>query len=454
MTAIARRNQQQVDEKRLFHGTSPGTVEAICKQNFDWRLHGKNATKYGQGSYFAVNASYSHAYAKRDADLSQFMFLARVLVGSYTEGDSSYRRPPPKQPSNPASDLYDSCVDDKSNPTIFVVFDTDQFYPEYVIKYASQTTSDPYSSPRQPKPAPLSKPQTHLPRSSGAYHGTATNTSKTSLRSGYSATMFSTGLAAGKATRSINSLGTASKPSGFAASSGYSKVSPTHSVSHSSSQPTTPLPKPQSSQTYPQGVVKYPPSSSNNPVSSPSGSAVQFRYATSTVTNSGLVSANPRRSTTSNLNGSAVQSGYSTMSQATSAANGSSPHSRTTTLARTPNSQTSPRGILKHPPSPSSFPVQIGCTTSTTSSSRLTGSSPIRSSNDLGTASNSSGSFAGSDCSSSVPPSSAPSLPHTSGLHARDITPTGSHLSTSSRGLKKATNSNLRRMKKKECVLL
>lgn len=435
MIAIARRNQRQVDEKRLFHGTSPGTVEAICKQNFDWRLHGKNATVYGEGSYFAVNASYSHAYAKRDADLFQFMFLARVIVGSYTEGHSSYRRPPPKQPSNPASDLYDSCVDDKSNPTIFVVFDTDQFYPEYVIKYSSQTTSEHYRAPGQPKPAPLSKPpgsQTYLlpQRSSNNLHGTAPNTSKTAVRSGYSTSTSGTGPAARNAPRSVNSLGTASKPSGSAASSEHSKVPQTHSVSYNSSKPTTPMPKPPSTQTYPQGIVKHPPSSSNNPVSTQAiVYPAQFKSSTSAVSNSGLVNANTRTSTTLNPSGSAAQSGYSTMSQAPSAANGSSPQPRKTTLTRSPNPQTHPKGILKHQPSPSTFPIQIGYTASTASSSGLTRENPIRSSNDLRTASNPSGSFARSGCSSNV------------------------RSCTSSRGFQTATNSNLRRKKKKKCVL-
>ena len=83
-----------VNERQLFHGTSPENVEAICKQNFDWRLHGKNATAYGQGSYFALNSSYSDSYAKKDTTGSKFMFVAKVLVGSYTTGQSSYRRPP------------------------------------------------------------------------------------------------------------------------------------------------------------------------------------------------------------------------------------------------------------------------------------------------------------------------------------------------------------------------
>ncbi|XP_053385275.1 uncharacterized protein LOC123535900 [Mercenaria mercenaria] len=51
-----------VVEGQLFHGTSSSAVEAICRKGFDWRLCGKHGTLYGQGSYFAVNASYSHQY--------------------------------------------------------------------------------------------------------------------------------------------------------------------------------------------------------------------------------------------------------------------------------------------------------------------------------------------------------------------------------------------------------
>lgn len=137
MIEKAKGDQRKVNEKRLFHGTNPRSVEAICKNNFDWRLNGKNATAYGKGSYFAVEASYSHAFAKEDGNKSRFMFLAKVLAGSYTEGESSYPTPPRKEPSNPTSDLYDSCVDDESNPTIFVVFDKNQLYPEYIIQYRS-----------------------------------------------------------------------------------------------------------------------------------------------------------------------------------------------------------------------------------------------------------------------------------------------------------------------------
>nr|XP_058973902.1 protein mono-ADP-ribosyltransferase PARP12-like [Pocillopora verrucosa] len=137
MTQLANGDQQRVNEKRLFHGTSPDSVEAICKENFDWRLSGTaTGTKYGQGSYFAVKASHSHNYAKEDANKSRFMFMAKVLVGSYVKGNPNYRRPPHKQPLNEAGILYnDSCVDDALKPTMFIVFDIDQFYPEYIIQY-------------------------------------------------------------------------------------------------------------------------------------------------------------------------------------------------------------------------------------------------------------------------------------------------------------------------------
>ena len=39
MTYLANGDQQRVNEKRLFHETSPDSV-AICKENFDWRLGG------------------------------------------------------------------------------------------------------------------------------------------------------------------------------------------------------------------------------------------------------------------------------------------------------------------------------------------------------------------------------------------------------------------------------
>ncbi|KAM4734624.1 protein mono-ADP-ribosyltransferase PARP12 [Anableps anableps] len=128
-----RNGGKHVDEKLLFHGTEENLVEAICDQNFDWRMCGVHGTAYGKGSYFARDASYSDRYSKVRGSLNKIMFVARVLVGEYTKGSSSYVRPPPKLESKA---LYDSCVDSVINPSIFVIFEKQQIYPEYLIKSA------------------------------------------------------------------------------------------------------------------------------------------------------------------------------------------------------------------------------------------------------------------------------------------------------------------------------
>jgi len=218
-----------VKERQLFHGTSPEIVEAICKQNFDWRLHGKNATVYGEGSYFAVNSSYSDAYAKED-DLtsSKFMFVAQVLVGSYAVGDSSYRRPPQKDPTNPASDLYDSCVDDVSFPTIFVVFDTDQFYPEYIIEYSADsntTQSGYYGGYQQPAATRSSAPKARLAQAAASKpRATRTYNSSSGYSNSSSVPYYSSGASSGpfSSTASATNVSYHNTTSATAYSSAYS----------------------------------------------------------------------------------------------------------------------------------------------------------------------------------------------------------------------------------------
>ncbi|XP_061438579.1 protein mono-ADP-ribosyltransferase PARP11 isoform X5 [Rhineura floridana] len=140
-----------INEHMLFHGTSSEFVEAICIHNFDWRINGMHAAVYGKGTYFARDASYSSHFCKDDlkhgntlqihgVDLQfrkfrkyKVMFLARVLTGDYISGDSKYVRPPSKDGS--FVNLFDSCVDSTWNPKIFVIFDANQIYPEYLIEF-------------------------------------------------------------------------------------------------------------------------------------------------------------------------------------------------------------------------------------------------------------------------------------------------------------------------------
>ncbi|KAJ8381818.1 hypothetical protein SKAU_G00025960 [Synaphobranchus kaupii] len=123
-------------ERHLFHGTTEDSAKEICLNNFDPRVSGKNGMSYGRGSYFARDASYSFKYAARFGEVGcQHMFLAKVLVGNVTLGNSMYYRPPNLNPLTPGYELYDTCVDQIADPSIFVVFDNCQCYPYYLIKY-------------------------------------------------------------------------------------------------------------------------------------------------------------------------------------------------------------------------------------------------------------------------------------------------------------------------------
>ncbi|XP_020346438.1 protein mono-ADP-ribosyltransferase TIPARP isoform X2 [Oncorhynchus kisutch] len=123
-------------ERHLFHGTVGDFIEDICHNNFDPRVSGVNGFVYGYGSYFARDASYSNTFAAVSPDAGvRHMFLAKVLVGKVSVGKCKYRRPPPVRSTKEDYNLYDTCVDQLVNPTIFVVFDRCQCYPYYLIKY-------------------------------------------------------------------------------------------------------------------------------------------------------------------------------------------------------------------------------------------------------------------------------------------------------------------------------
>ena len=63
------------------------------------------------------------------------MFLAHVLVGRSAPGQQGYRKPPPIDQNEPFGKAYDSCINDPNNPTIYVVFESSQIYPEYMVEY-------------------------------------------------------------------------------------------------------------------------------------------------------------------------------------------------------------------------------------------------------------------------------------------------------------------------------
>ncbi|XP_041663634.1 poly(ADP-ribose) polymerase family member 14-related sequence 1 isoform X2 [Cheilinus undulatus] len=132
---MEKRNGHQNNERRLFHGTSDDTVVHINEHGFNRSYAGKNAACYGNGTYFAINASYSasNTYSKPNQNGEKFMYLCRVLTGDYTLGRQNMITPPTKGPVSVQK--YDSVVDNTTRPTMFVVFNDIQAYPEYLITF-------------------------------------------------------------------------------------------------------------------------------------------------------------------------------------------------------------------------------------------------------------------------------------------------------------------------------
>ncbi|CAH2272630.1 TCDD-inducible poly [ADP-ribose] polymerase-like [Pelobates cultripes] len=135
MSRILSETENNNLERYLFYSAHYALVENICRQNFDARVIGKHTPQYGEGCYFFKSARYAHNFIHASPCGHCFMFLAKVLVGCPTVGYPSLRRPPPLNPEDTASLLYDSCVSRLKDPNIFVLFDDDQFYPYFLIRY-------------------------------------------------------------------------------------------------------------------------------------------------------------------------------------------------------------------------------------------------------------------------------------------------------------------------------
>ena len=125
------------EERFLFHSVAENMADRFCAQNLDYSDYSSNATAFGHGVYFACQASFSDRYCGEKPGSNRFMFVASVLVGSYTTGDPSMHSAPPTAPYD---DPFDSCVDDVQRPSVFVVFNKDQYYLAYLIEYSNNVT--------------------------------------------------------------------------------------------------------------------------------------------------------------------------------------------------------------------------------------------------------------------------------------------------------------------------
>jgi len=129
---------KQINEWVLFHGTSASAAENICGHDFTMRLAGSaTGTLYGRGTYLAESITKADEYSREENGLFT-VIICRVLGGRVRYCDE--RTPDAEGLMAECTEgVYDCILGDriKTSGTYreFVVFDTENVYPEYIIKY-------------------------------------------------------------------------------------------------------------------------------------------------------------------------------------------------------------------------------------------------------------------------------------------------------------------------------
>lgn len=142
---MRQQNNGVINERELFHGTSTTPPEKIFKsrQGFDFRFCCRGM--WGTGSYFAVNASYSDTNYAHSTVGGKQLILAKVLTGvTYkSHPDSSLKKPPIKnvkallctKSDTFVDERYDSVSGHTNGSDIYVIYDHEKAYPDYLITY-------------------------------------------------------------------------------------------------------------------------------------------------------------------------------------------------------------------------------------------------------------------------------------------------------------------------------
>ena len=127
---------ESLKDGRLFIPCLHDDIERIVKGNIcDSRII-LNNRPFGPGYYFTSNASSCIQWCREHYPHSRLsLIVCQVLLGTYTQGSPGLREFPRRANGR----FYDSLVDNKDDPCVFVVENVDQCYPAFVIDFASTT---------------------------------------------------------------------------------------------------------------------------------------------------------------------------------------------------------------------------------------------------------------------------------------------------------------------------
>ena len=119
-----------INEQYLWHGSTKPNIKNIAINGFKYQCNKKHV--YGKGTYFGKTAKKSLHYATPNEFGLHVMVLSRVILGQYCKGKTRYLYPP----RNIKRIQYNSMVDNVVNPSIFVVSNDYQCYPEFIIQFS------------------------------------------------------------------------------------------------------------------------------------------------------------------------------------------------------------------------------------------------------------------------------------------------------------------------------
>ena len=131
------------NERLLYHG-SKVNPEILWRFGFNVK-YSSDKNLWGQGIYFANNVDYAHKYAFRDEHGYYYLILCQVALGeSFFYGNlcnPGLKYPPRRcdielKPDDAVMN-YDSVQGRTNDGTVQVIYNVDQIYPAYVVKYKS-----------------------------------------------------------------------------------------------------------------------------------------------------------------------------------------------------------------------------------------------------------------------------------------------------------------------------
>ncbi|VDI15800.1 Hypothetical predicted protein, partial [Mytilus galloprovincialis] len=110
------------NERLLWHGFAKDAINSINRYGFNRSYCGKNLTAYGIGVGFAVEVAHSirDTYSVPDENNHKRMYLCRVLVGEYAQGNQNVKVPPLKDARSHI--LYDTVTGNMTTPSMFIIF--------------------------------------------------------------------------------------------------------------------------------------------------------------------------------------------------------------------------------------------------------------------------------------------------------------------------------------------